>query len=59
MAKGKKCPDCGGPMRAELQTDYPAGTEVTYQCIDKSCGFEEKVFEDKRSLHQNSWDSKY
>jgi hypothetical protein len=46
MAKGKKCPDCKTTyMRAVEEKDYPAGTEVVYEC---PCGFREKVFEDKR-----------
>jgi DNA-directed RNA polymerase subunit M/transcription elongation factor TFIIS len=45
MAKGKKCPECEHYMYAKSEKDYPAGTEVVYVC--RSCGFEERVFEDK------------
>jgi predicted RNA-binding Zn-ribbon protein involved in translation (DUF1610 family) len=45
MARGKKCPDCGHAMWAKSEKDEPAGTEIVYRC--PSCGFEEKVFEDK------------
>jgi hypothetical protein len=44
-------------MWAKLETDYPAGTEVTYKCIDKECGSEEKVFEDKPSWHRTAYES--
>lgn len=44
VAHGKKCPDCGSNMYAKSEKDYPAGTEVVYEC---PCRFEEKVFEDK------------
>lgn len=46
MAKGQKCRQCGGTtsMNAKTQTDYPAGTEVVYEC--PSCKSQEKVFED-------------
>jgi hypothetical protein len=48
MAKGKKCPQCDFYMFAKTQKDYPAGTEIVYVC--RSCGFEEKVFEDNNPL---------
>ena len=47
MAKGMKCPSCGGPMWAKEEKDYPAGTEVIYECVSRSCGQTVKVFEDK------------
>lgn len=49
MAKGKKCPECGSPMWAKDETDHPAGTEVLYECVSRSCGFQETVFEDNKS----------
>jgi predicted RNA-binding Zn-ribbon protein involved in translation (DUF1610 family) len=47
VAKGKTCPQCGASMWAKTEKDYPAGTEVVYECVSRSCGFQEKVFEDK------------
>jgi Zn finger protein HypA/HybF involved in hydrogenase expression len=48
MAAGKKCQQCDGEwsMFARTEKDYPAGTEVVYQC--PNCKSEEKVFEDNR-----------
>lgn len=48
MARGKSCPQCGSPMWAKKETEYPAGTEIIYECVSRSCGFTEKVFESKR-----------
>lgn len=47
MAKGKTCPQCGTYMYAKSEKQYPAGTEVVYQCRNGKCKFELKVFEDK------------
>lgn len=47
MARGKKCPSCGTNMFAETEDFQPMGTYVTYVCLNKSCGFKEKVFEGK------------
>jgi len=47
VAKGKKCPQCDTSMWAKSEKDYSAGVEVVYQCNSRTCGFEEKVFEDK------------
>ena len=46
MARGKKCPQCGTNMWAKTEKDYPAGTEIVCECSSRSCGFQEKVFED-------------
>ena len=48
MAKGKKCPNCRTTvMYAISEKDYPAGTEVVYECPNPPCeNFREKVFED-------------
>jgi hypothetical protein len=48
MARGMKCPSCGAPMYAQEEKYYPAGTEVVYECVDKSCRNRVKVFEDSR-----------
>jgi len=54
MAKGKNCPQCKRPMFASKEKEYPAGTEVIYQCTNQNfknsgrpCDFKERVFEDK------------
>jgi hypothetical protein len=48
MARGKHCPQCDFYMHAKDQIDYPAGTEVLYECSNPNCRFQEKVFEDSR-----------
>ena len=48
MARGKRCPYCAGSLWAKSECDYPAGTEVVYECPNRQCGHREKVFEDRR-----------
>jgi hypothetical protein len=34
-------------MWAKKETDYPAGKEIIYECVSRTCGFTEKAFESR------------
>lgn len=37
MANGKKCPECGTQMYADVEEHQPRGTYVTYVCRAGGC----------------------
>jgi len=45
VAKGIKCPHCGGYMLGISEKNQPMGSWVVYEC--RKCDHTEKVFEDK------------